>query len=82
MAEVGAKLALPHFLKGKTQFTKQESDHNKKIASLCIHVEKYMERLKNWDFFDQPVPIGISAIASDIWVVVACISNFLPPIRE
>ena len=34
LASVGA-LTLPHFLKGKKQFTKQESDHNKKIASLC-----------------------------------------------
>lgn len=80
LAEVGAKLAMPHFLKGKAQFSKQESDHNKKIASLRIHVERYMERLKNWHFFDRPVPITISTIASDVWVVVACLSNFLPPI--
>ena len=40
LAEVGAKLAMPHFLKGKAQFSKQESDHNKKIASLRIHVER------------------------------------------
>ena len=56
--------------------SKQESDHNKKIASLCIHVERYMERLKNWHFFDRPVPITISTSASDVWVVVACLSNF------
>ena len=67
-------------MKGKKQFTKEESEHNKKIASLRIHVEQYMERLKNWHFFDRPIPISMSDIASDTWIVVACFSNFLPPI--
>ncbi|XP_068758304.1 uncharacterized protein [Montipora capricornis] len=79
LASLGAKLALPHFMKGKKQFTKEESEHNKKIASLRIHVERYMERLKNWHFFDRPIPISMSDIASDTWIV-ACFSNFLPPI--
>lgn len=80
LASVGARLTIPHFLRKKTQFTKQESENNKKIASLRIHVERYMERLKNWHFFDRPVPITLSDIASDAWTVVACLSNFLPPI--
>ena len=71
LASVGAKLALPHLIKGKKQFTKDESEHNKKIASLRIHVERYMERLKNWHFFDRPIPISMSDIASDTWIVVA-----------
>ena len=80
LASVGARLVMPHFLKGKKQFTKQQSDHNKKIASLRIHVERYMERLKNWHIFDRPIPISMSDIASDAWIVVACFSNFLPPL--
>ena len=79
-ASFGAKLALPHFMKGKKQFTKEESEHNKKVASLRIHMERFMERLKNWHFFDRPIPISMSDIASDTWIVVACFSNFLPPI--
>ena len=77
LASVGAKLTMPHFLKGKKQFTKSESKHNKKIASLQIHVERYMERIKNWLIFDRPVPVSMSDIASDIWFVVVCLSNFL-----
>ena len=79
LAAVGGHLVLPHFLKAKQQFTKEEAEHNRKIASLRIHVERYMERLKNWHFFDRPIPISLSDIASDIWVVVACLSNFHPP---
>ena len=60
LASVEAKLTLPHFMNGKKQFTKEESDKNKKIASLREHVERYMERLKNWHFFDRPLPITMS----------------------
>ena len=48
LASVGAKRTLRHFMNGKKQFTKEESDHKKKIASLRIHVERYMQRLKTW----------------------------------
>lgn len=80
LASVGAKLTLPHFMNGKKQFTKEESDHNKKIASLRIHVERYMERLKNWHFFDRSIPLSLSDTPSDTWIVIACLSNFLSPI--
>lgn len=80
LASVGAKLALPHFMKGEKQFTKEVSGYNKKITSLRIHVERQMERLKNWHFFDRPIPKSMSDIASDTGIVVACFSNFLPPI--
>ena len=33
---------MPNFLKGKGQFTEEESKHNEKIASLRIHVERCM----------------------------------------
>lgn len=47
LAEVGARLAMPHFLSNKGQFSLQECGQNKTIVSLRIHVERYMERLKN-----------------------------------
>lgn len=79
LAAAGARLALPHFLKNKGQFSEEQTIHNKKIASLRIHVERYMERLKNWHIFDRPVPISLADTASDIWVIIVCLSNFLPP---
>lgn len=83
LAEVGACLVMPHFLsKDKKQFSKEEVIHNKKVASLRIHVERYMERLKNWHYFDRPTPISQSDIVSDIWIIIACLSNFLPPMID
>ena len=80
LAKVGARLAMPHFLSDKGQFSLQECEQNKTIASLRIHVERYMERLKNWHFFDRVIPISCANIASDAWIVVVCLSNFWPPI--
>ena len=79
LAAHGASLVMPNFLSDKCQFTKKETEHNKKVASLRIHVERYMERLKNWHYFDRVIPITTSSIASDAWIVIACMSNFWPP---
>lgn len=40
LASVGATLVLPKFLQGKKQFNKEEAAHNKKVASLPVHVER------------------------------------------
>lgn len=50
LATVGARLVIPSFLQSRHQFCKRETEHNKKVASLRIHVERCMERLKNWYF--------------------------------
>ena len=68
------------FLSDKGQFSLQECEQNKTIASLRIHVERYMESLKNWHFLDRVIPISCANIASDAWIVVVCLSNFWPPI--
>ena len=41
-----ASLVMPNFLSDERQFAKKEAEHNKKEASLRIHVERYMEHLK------------------------------------
>lgn len=51
LASVGATLIIPAFLKAKKQFSAEQSEHNKTVASMPIHVERLMERIKNWHFF-------------------------------
>lgn len=76
LTTAGARLATPHFLSDKGQFSLQECEQNKTIASLRIHVERYVERLKNWHFFDIVIPISCASIASAAWIVVVYLSNF------
>ena len=80
LASVGAELIRPAFLVKDTQFSKEETNHNKIVASLRVHVERLMERIKNWHIFDHRIPITLAPIASDMLFVVAGLSNFYPPL--
>lgn len=82
LASVGVVLVKPNFLKDKKQFSTKETEHNKTIASLRVHVERLMERIKNWHIFYRKIPISMSPVASDILIVVAALSNFLPPLID
>ncbi|XP_015770603.1 PREDICTED: uncharacterized protein LOC107349020 [Acropora digitifera] len=80
LAGVGATLTIPVFLKGKQQFSKEEVEKNKKVASLRVHVERCMERIKNWHILDRPIPVCLAGVASDIFIVIAALTNFHPPL--
>ena len=80
LASVGATLVIPAFLKQNKQFTTQQGEHNKTVAGLRVHVERLMERLKNWHVFDHRIPISLHTFASDMLIVVTALSNFHPPL--
>ena len=72
-------LLLSNFLlKQKVQFSEGELDQTRSIANLRIHVERFMERIKNYHIFDRAFPISMTKRASDIFVIVCALVNFLP----
>ena len=48
---IGARLNIPPFLRGKSQLTENELIVTRRIAFLRIHVERAMERIKNFHIF-------------------------------
>lgn len=82
LASVGAVLTMPAFLKERKQFqfSKEEAAKNKKVACLRVHVERCMERIKNWHFLDSKIPISLAPFASDIFIAIAALTNFQPPL--
>ena len=58
----------------------KEINKNKAIASLRIHVERQMERIKNWPILDRRMPITMAPYASYIVVIITVLANFLPPL--
>ena len=78
LALFGATLVLPKFLQKRTKFN-QEAQH-KKVASLRVHVERRMERIKNWHILDRRITIANAPVASDIVIVISALTNFLPPV--
>ena len=81
-AKKGVTINIPSFLHGKVQFSREEVEHNEKIASLRIHVERCIERIKNWHVFDSRIPITLAPVASDKFITVRALTNFLPPLID
>lgn len=56
LASIGVRLNIPPFLRGKSQLDSKELTETRRIAFLRIHVERCMERLKNYHIFDGVMP--------------------------
>ena len=76
----GVRLNIPPFLKGKQQLSQSELVETRRIASLRIHVERAMERLKNFHIFDKPLPPSFRDTANQTFYICAVLTNFYPPL--
>ena len=52
----------------------------RRIASVHIHVEQAMERIKNFNIFDKALPSSLTDLANQIFNIYAVLSNFWPPL--
>ena len=75
----GVHLNIPPFLRGKQQFSQEELITTRRIASLRIHVERAMERIKNFHIFDRSLPVTLMDIADRLFLCCA-LTNFQPPL--
>jgi len=80
LALLGVGLNIPPFLKGKLQLSESELVETRRIASIRIHVERAMERIKNFHIFDRTLPSSMSTLANQIFFICAVLSNFQPPL--
>ena len=55
----GVRLNIPTFLRGKQQLDEVERVITRRNASLRIHVERAMERIKNYHIFDRTLPASL-----------------------
>ena len=57
LTPLGICINIPSFLsKDKKQFEENEMVETRRIASLRIHVEREMKRIKEFHIFDTPIP--------------------------
>lgn len=75
----GVGLNLPPFL-NKEQFTEAEVCETAEIASLRIHVERRIQRIKTFHIFDKVIPLSLGPIVNQIWTVCTLLTNFQTPI--
>ena len=79
LTPLGVKVNIPPFMRGKKQLDSAEMIETRRIASLRIHVEREMERIKNYHIFDRVIPATLTNVAEQMFFVCAVLTNFLPP---
>ena len=76
------KLNMPPFLRGKTHLDTNKMVETRRIASVRIHVEHAMERIKNYHIFDKVMPASLTDLANQIFFCLFVLSNFWPPLCQ
>lgn len=76
----GIDLIIPPFKKKQRQFLPSEVEATKTIANLRIHVERQMERIKNFRIVQGVVPITMANQMSKIWKTCVRLTNLQPPL--
>ena len=74
----GVLLNMQPFLNGKDQLSLTEENETRRIASVRVHVESTIERVKNFRILQTKFPITMAAELNKIWVTCSYLVNFLP----
>ena len=71
---------MPPFLAGRNQLTAAETEETMTIASVRIHVERAIGRIKTYHILDGNLPNTLSPYATQIATVCGLLTNFRQPL--
>ena len=78
MIKIGVDLNIPPFLEGQKQLPAEEVKKGRQIASVRIHVECPISRIKNFSILKGTSPLSMMGLTNQIVCVCAWVSNFQP----
>ena len=64
--DIGVKLNIPPFMDGCKQLPAEEISEGRKIASVCIHVERAIGRMKSFSILKHTIPITLAGLSNYI----------------
>jgi len=76
LANRNASLIIPAFTRGKQQLSAREVEQSRRIAHVCIHVERAIERLKNFNILS--TSMHMVPHADSIVTICSAICNLQP----
>ena len=76
----GVGLNIPPFLGSQVQMSAQDVIRTQSIASLRVHVERAINKIKNFRIWDGVVPLNLFGIVNQMWTVCAVLCNLQKPI--
>lgn len=77
---VGMSLNIQPFLGSYVQMPAEDVVKTQEIASLRIHVERAINKVKNFHIWDSIVPLSLFDIVNQMWTVCAHLCNVQDPI--
>ena len=81
LAKRKVKLNIPAFMNGKSQLSVKDEVNTRRIASVRIHVERAINRVKTFRILSQVVPLSMHRDLSRIWFICCHLSNFPPKLK-
>lgn len=75
---LGVNLNIPPFMEGRKQIPAEEVLKGRQIASVWIHVERAIGRIKNFSTLKEMLPLSMSRLVNQIVCVCAWLVNFQP----
>ena len=76
----GANLNIPPFVKDCQQLSKKDVILTRQIASLRIHIERAIGRIKQYHILSSVVPLTLVNSSDSIWGICCALSLFHPPL--
>ena len=76
LSTINVGLNIPPFMEGRARLLSEEVQRGRKIASLRIHIERVIGRIKNYSILKGTLPLTLSRIANQIVSVCAWLVNF------
>ena len=77
---VSVSLNIPPFLGSSAQMPAEDVVKTQEIASLRIHVERAINKIKNFHIWDSVVSLSLFGIVNQMWTVCAHLCNVQDPI--
>ena len=69
LKELGVVLNIPCFLAGRDQLTAAEVKKSQSIASVRIHIERAIQRVKKFRVLRNEIPLTFHGSVNQIWTV-------------
>jgi hypothetical protein len=80
-AEKDVRIIRPSFMpRGESQLPVHEAEYSREVARARVHVERCIERLKNFDIFHKEVPNHLIDVIPDVVHVICGLYNLASPI--
>lgn len=76
----GVFLNMPPFLGSQQQMSPEDVLKTQTIASLRVHVERAINKIKNFHIWDSIIPLNLFGIVNQMWTVCAFLCNLQKPI--